>query len=337
MEVKKILSVSVASYNLGDMIKTNIESFCKSPVAEEIELIITDDGSKDNTPDIIEEYTKVYPNIVRLVRKKNEGPGSTVNSGILNATGKYFRMVDGDDWVNTENLEAYITYLKQSDADMIITNYDIYDNSIEKVIETAHWKELPPNQTSDFKDLYTKIPKQMHAITFKTEILKQNNICLDNCFYTDVEYLLFPIPYVHTVSYLDLSIYVYRIAQANQSVSPESMKKNIFQHDMVFKHLLKFYNEKKNGLSAAHREFITDRISLMADVQLGTLLLFDSSKENKGKIKSFIQFVKTESSEVFNKFKTSKKYRSLTFCGYLFYPIISKKYKKIFASKKSNN
>ena len=90
---KKILTISVASYNLGDMIKQCLDSIVNSEVSEYIEVIVTDDGSKDNTPNIVKEYVHKYPNIVKLITQKNQGPGSTVNSGIKHASGKYFRMV----------------------------------------------------------------------------------------------------------------------------------------------------------------------------------------------------------------------------------------------------
>ena len=125
----KILSVSVAAYNVEKFIKQNLDSFTNSEVKEKIEVLVTDDGSKDNTPQIVKEYEQKYPGVVRLIQQPNAGPGSTINSGLKNATGKYFRMVDGDDWVKTENLKLYIDYLENSEADMVVTNYYTYNDS----------------------------------------------------------------------------------------------------------------------------------------------------------------------------------------------------------------
>ena len=108
----KILTISVAAYNLENMIKENLDSFICCKEKENIEVIVTDDGSKDNTSKIVEEYEKKYPGIIKLVKQKNQGAGSTVNSGIKNAKGKYFKMIDGDDWVEPENLDKLINYLK---------------------------------------------------------------------------------------------------------------------------------------------------------------------------------------------------------------------------------
>lgn len=72
--MEKILSVSVAAYNVENFIRTNLDSFVNSEVREDIEVLVTDDGSKDNTPNIVEEYEEKFPGVVRLIKQKNAGP-----------------------------------------------------------------------------------------------------------------------------------------------------------------------------------------------------------------------------------------------------------------------
>lgn len=328
--MKKILSVSVASYNLGEMIVENIESFCKSKVAKKVELIITDDGSRDDTPKIIEKYAEKYPNTIVFVKKKNEGPGSTVNSGIRHATGKYFRMVDGDDWVKTENLEDFVKLLEQTDVDMVVSNYEIFDNEQKQVIETTKYN-LAENEILSIDNVYGQVPYQMHGLTFKTEIFKNNDICLDNCFYTDVEYTLFPVPYVKTIEYFNNTIYMYRVAQATQSVNPNSMKKNLAQHDLVLNHIIEYFNLHCENMSKGQIEYTKKRISDMMDVQLSTMLLFDVSKEQKIKIKTYVQDMKVKCLPAYSIWKKSKKLKSLVYSNYLLYPFVAKKYCKMIS------
>ena len=329
--MEKVLSISVACYNLGEMILDNLKSFCESDVANDIELIVTDDGSKDNSVEIVEEYAKKFPNIIKLVKKSNEGPGSTVNSGIKNATGKYFRMVDGDDWVDSQNLVEFVELLKKSSADIIVSDFCIYDNKKGEVISVEK-SNLEPNKEMEIDDTYLNLPIQMHAMTFKTEIFQKNNILLDNCFYTDVEYLLYPIPFCKTIVYFNKPIYMYRVAQAGQSVNPNSMKKNIKQHELVFQNLLNMHNNKKNNLRIGQKNYICNRLAIMADVQLGTYLLFDASKENKIRIKQFITNLKENYRDIYNQFKKSKKAMALIYSNYLLYPLLAKKYKKLMAN-----
>ena len=123
--MQKVLSVSVAAYNVEKFIEQCLDSCMEFKAAvdsgvvitakrggrvEHVEadkiVIVTDDGSKDRTSEIVSAYEKKYPGTFRLISQKNAGPGSTVNSGIKHATGKYFRMVDGDDWVNTAQMGA---------------------------------------------------------------------------------------------------------------------------------------------------------------------------------------------------------------------------------------
>ena len=67
---------------------------------EEVEIIIVDDGSVDNTAAIADRFAKEYPTIVKAVHQENGGHGQAVNTGLKNATGLFFKVVDSDDWVN---------------------------------------------------------------------------------------------------------------------------------------------------------------------------------------------------------------------------------------------
>ena len=80
---------------------------------DELEVLIVDDGSKDDTAEIAKRYEERYPNTFKLVKKENGGWGSTLNKGIEIGTGKYFKQLDGDDYFSHENLDDFILYLKK--------------------------------------------------------------------------------------------------------------------------------------------------------------------------------------------------------------------------------
>lgn len=69
---------------------------------DEVEIIIVDDGSKDDTLKIAQEYEKEFPGIVKAVHQENKGHGGAVNTGLSHASGLYFKVVDSDDWLNEE-------------------------------------------------------------------------------------------------------------------------------------------------------------------------------------------------------------------------------------------
>ena len=315
MNKEKILSISVAAYNLADLVKVNIESFLKCKYRDELEVLVIDDGSKDNTAEVVNEYQEKYPNTVRLIKQKNAGPGSTVNTGIKNATGKYFKMVDGDDWIEPENVDALIESIRTIDVDMIITNYEIFNNNLGKIVET-----LKPNLISGKVENFSKICNSnnlgMHTIAYKTSILQENNIKLDNGFYTDVEYLLLPAPYIKTAIYLDLNIYVYRVARAGQSVDVKSMQKNIGMHDIVLNRLIDFYEADCNNVDNNLKKYISKKISLMAWVHTSILLSYKYSKKMKEDIKEFVLSLKDKSSDIFDLYSKNKYVKSMINSNY---------------------
>ena len=326
MENEKILTISVAAYNLETMIEQNLESFAKCENKELLEVIVTDDGSKDKTADIVQKYVEKYPNVFKLIKQENSGAGSTVNSGIKNATGKYFKMIDGDDWVISENLDKLLTELSKSEADMIITNMQVYNEEKKKITDKLK-SPINSGLNIKFNDVCKNINLDMHFVAYKTSILKDNSIVLDNGFYTDVEYLLLPIPYINLIDVYDLDIYVYRIARAGQSVSIESRQKHIDMHDLVLKRLIKYYENNKEKLDENTKNYMANRIARMEDLQLGTLLSYND-KNKIEKIKKYNIELKNLCTEIYEIYCKKIKCSILLHSNYLLTNILSKIYIK---------
>ena len=325
MDQEKILTISVAAYNLGKMIEDNLEPILKAKNKEAVEVIVTDDGSKDNTAEYIKKYVEKYPDTFKLVSKENQGAGSTVNSGIKHATGKYFKMIDGDDWIKTEDLEKFVDELKKCNSDIVLTNYEIFDETKKSIIKNEKLS-LDICREKNFSDICAGLTLNMYNITIKTNILKDNNIVLDNGFYTDVEYLLLPIPFVRTVTVLNLNAYVYRVARVGQSVSLPNMQKHIKDHDLVFKRLIKYYEVNKEAMDENRKKFMRERIASMAEVQLGTLLSMYGKTVGKKEIRAFMKEIQTLSQEIYDCFSNKKKASIILKSKYILTPILSKVY-----------
>ena len=221
--VEKTLSISIAAYNVEEFLKNTLDSLVAPEIMDDIEVLIIDDGSKDNTAAIGKEFVDKYPNSFKVISKPNGGYGSTINAAIDAATGQYFKTLDGDDWYDTENLVRFVKDLKNMSADLILTPFTmVYEGTGEKQVISMERKYQEKNITFEQlpEALYSKI--KMHSVTYKTSILKENNIRIgEHCFYTDIEYISFPIVYVNDVNFLDYSIYQYRICLEGQSVSDE--------------------------------------------------------------------------------------------------------------------
>lgn len=318
----KVLSISVAAYNVEKFINQCLDSFVASRLIDDVEVIVTDDGSKDNTADIVSAYCEKYPTSVILVKQKNAGPGSTVNSGISVASGKYFRMVDGDDWVNTDDFTKLVEQLKNIDSDAVINNYVMVDN------DTLEQVRCPVNNfesgvENKFADIADKLDIAMHNFIVKTEIMKQHVKVL-NGFYTDTQYLLFPTRYIKTLTYLDLDVYMYRVSLGTQSMSITSLQKNIAQHDAVVDSLLSFYEDyiASDDLDKRVEEYLRAKIVSIAGCELSTLLSFKANKERREDLYAFFDKISSMSPNVYNTFKKLKTVRVLLL-SQLFYRTVS--------------
>ena len=105
----KLLTITVPCYNSESYMKRCIDSLLAG--GEDVEIIIVDDGSTDGTAGIADEYAMQYPSVVKAIHQENGGHGQAVNTGIRNAKGLYFKVVDSDDWVKEE---AYLKILPYS-------------------------------------------------------------------------------------------------------------------------------------------------------------------------------------------------------------------------------
>lgn len=242
--MNKILTITVPSYNAENYLLETIPTMLSISNLEKLEIIIVNDGSKDNTLAVAQKLKENYPNTILIVDKENGGHGSTINAGIKIATGKYFKVIDADDWVEPNNLEQLIEYLSECNDDEVISPFiKVYT---DKNIEEEYSYSVNDNRKSYPYDVFlseiNELPK-MHAISVKTKVLQENGIYIDeNCFYVDLEYNTFPMPYIHTISYFELPIYRYRLGTTTQSVSMSNYIKNIKMHEKVIFSLIHFYN-----------------------------------------------------------------------------------------------
>ena len=152
----KLLTFAIPSYNSQDYMEHCILSLL--PGGDDVEILIVDDGSKDRTAEIADEYERKYPGIVRAIHQENGGHGEAVNAGIRNATGLFFKVVDSDDWVD---YEAYMKILKKlrelaggdTVLDMFIANY-VYEKELDTqfLLATAnHVQDFSIGEITDKK------------------------------------------------------------------------------------------------------------------------------------------------------------------------------------------
>lgn len=292
----KILTVVIPSYNVEKYLEQTLESFADETVLDDIEVLVVDDGSKDRTAEIGKQFEEKYPGSYRVISKENGGHGSTINRGIEEGQGKYFKVVDGDDWVNTKDFCTLVANLKNCDADYVVTNYfevnDVTGEKTEKNFPQLLEKDAGQGEYWQFAQVAEKTQLPMHALVIRTNILKENKIRLDeHCFYVDVEYILYPLPYVETVAYFDLYVYMYRLALQTQSVSIQGYQKHIQNHIDVIMHLSEFamkYRKTIQDKDQAKLAYIEKRLAQMVGDQISIFMSY-SVKDQDVK-KKFMDF-----------------------------------------------
>ena len=320
----KILTISVAAYNVEKYLDQLMESVLSSSRADDVEILVIDDGSKDRTAEITKQYEEKYPDVVRLVSKPNGGHGSTINRGIIEAKGKYFRALDGDDWVDTDGFTKLIENLEYEDSDVVLTNYiDCYENGVRTI---KKFDKLTDGNVYSIGEIYKSGSwMRYHTVIYKTSILQEQKITLDeHCFYVDSEFMLFPIPYVQTIKFYDIEVYCYRLGLSGQSVSMESRQKHSADSYKVSHTLLDdFYLSIKGSLDEGKAAYIKHGVASHLIWHFKTILTYKPSRDHKRELIEFDEYIKDKAPEIYDEMEqfgnSSFLVKLSRRCGHIFY------------------
>ena len=297
--MNKVLTITIPSYNVEKYLDKVLPTFLDEQILNDIELLIVNDGSKDKTKEIGEKYEKKYPDTVHVINKANGGHGSTINKGIELASGKYFKVVDGDDWVDTDYFVQYVNSLKKVDCDVIMTPYvRVNDNTGAK--EYKGFNDIKFDCIYNLDDILTKINEEyaMHSITFKTDKLKHMRSISENCFYVDQEYIIYPLIYLNSIIFFNYPIYQYRVGNNEQSMSFKNKQKNRNMHLKVLNNIIDYYQTEE--MSEYKKKFLIKRISGMINNQNRIYLSFVPSQTIKEELFSFTEGIKNKVPEIYS-------------------------------------
>ena len=258
------------------------------PGGEDVEILVVNDGSVDETSAIAREYAEKYPGIVRVIDQENGGHGAAVNTGIREAKGLYFKVVDSDDWVKEEAYQEILKTLRhfagsREGLDMLISNF-VYEKEGEKRRKVMHYRHiLPEGKIFTWEDCHHFSKGHyilMHSVIFRTRMLKDCGIRLpEHTFYVDNLYVYEPLPYVKNMYYLDVNLYRYYIGREGQSVNEEIMISRIDQQIKVNKIMIDYLAEKKQEIMKNKRLFQYMRNYLEIIMTVSSVLLIRSGTE----------------------------------------------------------
>ena len=304
----KYISFAIPCYNSEAYMEKAINSILVG--GEDVEIIVVNDGSKDGTQEIAERYQEKYPTIVKAVEKPNGGHGDAVNCGLAHATGKYFKVVDSDDWVDEEALLKILDTIKgvvkdESEVDMVIANY-VYEKvgmTHKKVIRYDN--VLPENQIFKWEDIGRFRLDQyilMHSVIYRTEMLKLCQLELPkHTFYVDNIYVYYPLPHVRRLYYMNVDLYRYFIGREDQSVNEKVMISRIDQQLFVTKKMISMYELRLIG-SKKLRKYMVNYLAIMMTVS-SILCIRSKKKENLEKKKELWAYLKKKDYRTYMKIR----------------------------------
>ncbi|MDF2843077.1 MAG: hypothetical protein K0R00_1503 [Herbinix sp.] len=244
----KLLTAAIPCYNSAAYMSHAIETLLTG--GEEMEIIIVNDGSVDDTQKIAEEYQSKYPSIIKVIKQENGGHGEAVNTGLANATGFYFKVVDSDDWVNEKALRQVMETLKDLIAegkspDLFLANYVYEKEGAKKKVINYKWA-LPRDQVFTWDEVMHFKQSQnilMHSTIYRTKLLLSCGIQLPkHTFYVDNIFVFQPLPSVKTMYYMDVNLYRYFIGRVDQSVNEQVMIRRIDQQLKITKIMIESHN-----------------------------------------------------------------------------------------------
>ena len=309
----KILTVAIPCYNSEAYMRKAIESLI--PGGDDIEILIIDDGSKkDNTLEIARGYEERYPGIVRAIHQTNKGHGGAVNTGIHEASGIYFKVVDSDDWVDSKVLVRVIKRLKlleerHTPIDIMLTNF-VYDKEgvwHKNVMQFRH--AFPQNRIISWDDLGHMRQTQyilMHNIIYRHDVLLRSGLKMPlHTFYVDNLFCFQPLPYCEKLYYMDVNFYHYMIGREDQSVNEKVMISRIDQQIRVNKMMIDvFTGQNWNGLDKNVRKYMLNYLNKIMSVT-SILLLVGGTEEDYAKKRDVWGYLKRKNEKLYLRLRMS--------------------------------
>lgn len=244
-----IVSVVVPVYNVEQYLKECIDSILEQSF-KDIEIILVDDGTKDDSGLICDEYSQKYSN-VKTVHKKNAGLGMARNTGLKSASGKYITFVDGDDHIEKKHIQSLYEELKQNGAQACYGGYkeqigDFYitlPNPCAGEVYRASriTKEIIPRMCGrlDYKT-HDEIAMSVCMALYSLDIIRENNILFNSERELISEDLVFNLEYLRYADCICFSSscsYLYRknYNSLTKQYLSDRLAKQIIMTDYVIK------------------------------------------------------------------------------------------------------
>lgn len=262
--MNKLLSIIIPTYNKENTLSKCLSSVLNHKWDDCLEVVVVNDGSKDSSLKIANQYRNDYPKVVKVLDKTNGNYGSTINAALPIIEGKYVKILDADDWFDETEFRYFIEHLKTVEADLVITHF-MYNHvsgkmTVQSYYEWEYGKVYQFDEIAQSKTILNNL--FMHAVTYRTEILKKNNYRqTEGVSYTDNEWIFYPMFHVQSVVFLNYLVYHYSVGVDGQTMSPDIYIRNAPKTQEFAKRMLLAYaHYLKGNYEPNRREYLLARL-----------------------------------------------------------------------------
>ena len=312
----KLLTIVIPTYNMEGYLSKCLNSLIinDKELFNKIEILIINDGSKDNSSSIGHAFESKYPGIFYIIDKENGNYGSCINRGLNEATGKYIKILDADDFFDTDVFEAFVHLLSEINADLIISDFDVVDGN-DNIMSNFNFDGIiKPKLVLDFHQIISSkvFDIQMHATCYKKSIFDNINYHqIEGVSYTDQQWTFYPLTQIKSIYYFPKPLYKYLIGREGQTMANIAQVKNIDQLMVVALEMARVYDEEQWNRSI-YGSFLENKLKRQLKVIYETEII---ANKNVLEIKEFDkQLTKyTESFQI----PTSFEFRRLHYVNYL--------------------
>lgn len=273
--MSKLLSIIIPTYNMEQLLPRCLDSLLVKGALDRIEAMVVNDGSKDGSLAVANSYKERFPDSVTVIDKPNGNYGSTINAALPVAQGKYIKVLDSDDWFDSESLVRFLDCLESIDTDMVITHFStVYEDGSKEITKYNVYGKEPYEYGCAYdldevlKDGYIRF-FLMHGITYRTQMLRDMGYRqTEGISYTDTEWSCYPVFRAKDITFLDIDLYQYNLAREGQTMDPKVIARSLGQVEKMTMQLLEFYSGYElSSLSKIRLDFVkqyyTNRLRLL--------------------------------------------------------------------------
>jgi len=259
------LTIAVPAYNAAAFLERCVGSLVAGASGGPVEVLVIDDGSTDETPALARRLASAHPGLVKVIHQANRGHGGAINTALREAAGRYFRVVDADDWVSPEALAELVDTLRVEQADLVLTDYSEVRleggrRRVALLDRLASGGQVPFEALVDPRAGVTSWAVILATSTFKTARLREVALRLtEHSPYVDLEYCVMGLERVETVRYRALALYHYSLGRDDQTVSDQSYRRHFRKHEAVLTRLCELVAARPEW-SEGRRRYVVERV-----------------------------------------------------------------------------